>query len=614
MSRDTRLFRDHLTRWFLMVVACVAIPVLAVELRRPWDRLHRIVETSNAVLATTVVDLTPADLEAMNRVALQGVEGEPQEDERAAAAGLWFLVESLPVPSQEEMDRILEENGAEPGLSRDQVEAARIRWEQVLAAEPDPAATRQAFQKTRQELQGARQALARVGLDVDDVYLTLDTGLAADGFFKDNLALVVGALDWWDDCVYPGQAINVTEMDGLFWRAAYLPALGGAPDTFGSNPIHDPILPRFETDEWGTWFSIWYALEAVPGQYNTVTLDIDASAVRRLMATIALILLASATLTGLVVVVVSRYLASWVSRPVAELLAGARAVARMDYGHVVPAVGEGEFISLIDTFNEMVTHLKERVNLLQALEKVLSPELAAAAAHNGLMLGGDVAHVTVLFTDFAGFSSLTRNMKAPDVVEALNAYFVELVPIIRAHGGFADKYIGDAILAIFGAPVRFEDHALRAVRCAVEMQRRMRQINERRRAAGKVVFEMRIGLNTGEVVVGAIGCNEKLEYTSIGESTNLANRMESICPIGQVMVADGCYKLVRGQTLEGVTVATPELLAVKGYPEPVTAWPFLVDDQVVAKNPQAPTPAEFYVYSRRPSDPAAPGSTPHVPT
>ena len=212
------------------------------------------------------------------------------------------------------------------------------------------------------------------------------------------------------------------------------------------------------------------------------------------------------------------------------------------------------------------------------------------------MLGGVVANVTVVFTDFAGFSTLTRHMKATEVVEALNAYFVELVPIVRKWGGFPDKYIGDAIVAIFGAPVRLDNHAERAIRCAIEMQRRMREVNERRLAEGKVVFEMRIGLNTGDVVVGAIGCNEKLEYTSIGESTNLANRMESICPIGHVMVADGCRQRVVGEVFKGVTLADPQELTVKGYPEPVKAWALYVTDLDISKNMKAEGPDTFYIY------------------
>ncbi len=276
----------------------------------------------------------------------------------------------------------------------------------------------------------------------------------------------------------------------------------------------------------------------------------------------------------------------------AELQRGAQAVLALQYDHTVPEVGEGELGELIETFNRMVSGLRQRANLLGTLEKLLSTELAHAAAENGLTLGGQEVEATVLFTDFAGFSTLTQSMRAVDVVAALNDYFLVLVPIIKKWGGFPDKYIGDAIVVLFGAPLAFTDHAQRAVRCAVEMQQELRVLNYMRQSQGKVVFEMRVGINTGEVVVGAIGCDAKLEFTSIGETTNLANRMESACPVGHVMIAAGTHAKLSGDLGPGVTVGALAPTVVKGYPEPVLASAVWVDALRITK-----APAGGYVYA-----------------
>jgi adenylate cyclase len=145
--------------------------------------------------------------------------------------------------------------------------------------------------------------------------------------------------------------------------------------------------------------------------------------------------------------------------------------------------------------------------------------------------------------------------------------------------------------------VRLENHAERAVACAIEMQWKMREINNFRKREGKTIFEMRIGLNSGEVIVGAIGCDQKLEYTSIGETTNLANRMESTCEIGHVMMAEGTYEQIKDVFFKGVHISRdPEKVTVKGYPEPVSAYKVFVDNKEIGKNKDASDLRKFYLY------------------
>ena len=543
-------FRAVLTLSMLGVAGLAAVPAILAEVRRPWDELAQLVHTAEGVLATTMAQLPAADRAAMSRFARAHLNtGEVD------AAGFVALI----APAEGETSAAGKTTANNP-------------WAEALAADPTAA---EAFARSWPVLAAAREAAGRAGLNVDDIYLTLDEGIKP-GFFKDHLAFVLGANRADESPIAPGEGYNVTEIDGLFWRASYLPELGGKPGRFGQNPTRDPVLPRFETDEWGSWYSVWLS-EPVPGGYLALTMDIEASSVRAAMINAAQRSALLLAMLGLIAVLVARYISGRISRPVAALRDGALAVAAERYDHRVKVQGPLEVAELIQEFNLMTGKLAERVNLLQTLEKMLSKELAAAAARDGLRLGGEEADCSVLFTDFANFSGTTEAMRATEIVGTLNAYFSVLIPIIKRNGGFVDKYIGDAIVAFFGAPIPFTDHADRAVRCAVELQRAVRDLNEARRAQGLPVFRMRVGINSGDVVVGAIGCDEKLEFTSIGETTTLAQRMETACTVGEVCIAAGTRRAMREPLPEGVSIDAEAPVRVKGYADEVPASRLWID-------------------------------------
>lgn len=582
-------FRAVLIRWLLVVAAMVGLPGALIEAARPWSVLGELVRTGDALVGSAMGDIAPQDLAAMNALALAVVSGEVAPPATAAGPGWVMLVtEGRPLSHEEAAARAGEAN-----VDVDAIIAAAAHWQAALASWPGGEAALAATRRARPSLQNAMRAATAVDLAVDDAYLTVDLGPDGGAFFKDNLAFVGGALPWWDDTVHPGEAFDVSAIDGDFWRASYLPDLGGRPGGFGHNPFHDPVLPRFEVDEWGTWFSVWVSAEPVPGQYNTLTMDIDAAAVRGEMVRAVLLSLSMGIGVAGLTALVARRVAQRVSRPVAALQDGATAVMAARYEHVVPPVGTGELSTLIETFNQMIGLLRERVNLMATLEKLLSKELAQAAAREGLGLGGREVTATVMFTDFASFSTIAQGMRAVDVVEALNAYFGVLVPILKQAGGLPDKYIGDAIVAIFGTPVALPDHADRAVAAAIAMQRAMRALNEARRAQGKVVFEMRIGLATGVVVAGAIGCDDKLEFTSIGETTNLANRMEAVCPVGHVQVSASTLEAMTAPVPADVTCAPVATAQVKGYDQPVRCATLWVDGLRIDKTGSAERPYDY---------------------
>jgi len=186
-------------------------------------------------------------------------------------------------------------------------------------------------------------------------------------------------------------------------------------------------------------------------------------------------------------------------------------------------------------------------------------------SEEGMSMGGDKRQITIMMTDIRGFSMLSQELDAVDCVTVLNNYFGVMTPLIQKYDGVINEFLGDAILAIFGAPVVVEKHAEQALACAIEMQRGMAEVNARNREQGLPEIEMGIALNTGEVVVGNIGSENRTKYGVVGHHVNLTARIESFTVGNQIMVSEYTIGSI------GVEVEIAQTLEVeaKGIREPV---------------------------------------------
>jgi adenylate cyclase len=181
--------------------------------------------------------------------------------------------------------------------------------------------------------------------------------------------------------------------------------------------------------------------------------------------------------------------------------------------------------------------------------RYVSPKVVEELIKNpaaAMKLGGNKQEVTILFSDIRGFTSLSEQLQPEEVVELLNEYFQTMTDVIFRYDGTVDKFIGDAIMAIFGAPVPHPDDPLRAVRTAVAMQEELKELREKWVARGRRTFEIGVGVNTGEAIVGNMGSIQAMGYTVIGDAVNLASRLESANKeLGtRIIISESTYRRV----------------------------------------------------------------------
>ncbi|MSU49207.1 MAG: adenylate/guanylate cyclase domain-containing protein [Opitutus sp.] len=217
----------------------------------------------------------------------------------------------------------------------------------------------------------------------------------------------------------------------------------------------------------------------------------------------------------------------------------------------------------------MTASLTERDLVRDLLDKNVSPEVAAQLLRDGATLGGEEREVTVLFADLRGFTTLSEKLPARDLVSLLNRYLDRMSAEIEAQGGVIDKFIGDAIMALFSAPVTQIDAADRAIAAALAMERALVQLN--RELAAEGIPPLGIGVYTARVIAGNIGSQRRLNYSVIGDGVNIASRLQSLTRTAEyrtnVIVSAAALAALRAP--EKVTARPPGSVQVKGRNEPV---------------------------------------------
>jgi class 3 adenylate cyclase len=218
----------------------------------------------------------------------------------------------------------------------------------------------------------------------------------------------------------------------------------------------------------------------------------------------------------------------------------------------VPPTSRDEVGELTRAFNEMGDSLQQKKRIENAFGRYVNDYVLTQlqAGSDDDALGGMEREVTILFCDIRGFTHLSEGMKAQGVVTLLHEIFQLVSDRILEQGGSIDKFIGDSVMAYFGAPVEQPDHALRAVRTAIEIVKALEERNQSARESGDpsiVPVEVGIGIHTGVVIVGNIGSDRRTDFTAIGDPVNVAHRLEKLARPGEILVSEAVQRVVRAE-------------------------------------------------------------------
>jgi adenylate cyclase len=254
------------------------------------------------------------------------------------------------------------------------------------------------------------------------------------------------------------------------------------------------------------------------------------------------------------------------TKPILSLVEASQKIERGEFQLDIKETSGDEIGVLTRSFVHMGHGLSERDKIKDAFGKFVNPELAEKVLHGNMRLGGERKECTVFFSDIRNFTSISELLQPEEVVEFLNLYMTEMVGCVNSNGGIVDKFIGDSIMAVWGAISTTENDTERAVETALMMRESLSKFNKNRGSNKKPFIRIGIGINTGPVIAGQIGSEERLEFTVIGDAVNLASRVEGLNKeFGtDILITETAYQKVSNL----YNVKKMKAIAVKGKKKP----------------------------------------------
>ncbi len=268
--------------------------------------------------------------------------------------------------------------------------------------------------------------------------------------------------------------------------------------------------------------------------------------------------------------VIAVWLGFHFSRPISNLVLATGEIGSGNYRHKIILARNDELGNLATAFNRMGDELWKNSLMQKSFGKYIGSEVLEMimADPESAWLKGHRNEVTIVFTDIRGFSSYSKSKEPEEIVEGLNKYFEIATQAIQDHGGYVDKFIGDAVLGVFGVPVYHKDHVERGVRAAIDMQKKFMN---KRNNGDSLLQSVGIGINSGVVVSGNIGSQDKMEYTVIGDTVNLAANLNSLANPGEIIITKSVY-----ENLEDIITVKPlSPQHIKGKTKPVETFKLL---------------------------------------
>lgn len=262
-----------------------------------------------------------------------------------------------------------------------------------------------------------------------------------------------------------------------------------------------------------------------------------------------------------------------ISTPVKDLAKASDQIEQGQYEINLKPKSNDEIGLLTERFVSMGKGLAERERLKDTFGRFINKDIAEKAAKGELTLGGETKNVTIFFSDIRSFTAISEKLEPYEVVEFLNDYMTRMVECVNITNGVVDKFIGDAVMAVWGAPVSSgspEQDALNCVRGALMMRSALMEFNKGRGGDKKPIIKIGCGINTGPVIAGQIGSSQRMEYTVIGDAVNFASRTEALNkPLGtDILITENTYELIK----EHLLVEQMPSVTVKGKEKPVNMY------------------------------------------
>lgn len=289
--------------------------------------------------------------------------------------------------------------------------------------------------------------------------------------------------------------------------------------------------------------------------------------------TISLSLMSAALFSFAIAMLLLSNISKKITGPIATLSTAAEALGKGRYENLVlPEIDhrKDEVASLASSFKGMVSALKEREKIQGLLNKVVSKEISQKILEQNVELSGEEKVVTLMFSDIRNFTHLAEELPPHSLIEILNAYMTRMCRIIDETHGVVDKFIGDAIMTLYGAPIALDFHAVQAISASLAMKEDLIQWNKERKSQSLTIFEIGIGIHTGLVYTGNMGAENRLNYTAIGANVNQASRLCSIAKPMQILISEDTFK--SPGVAEKFTVQKLDPVFLKGIERPVEIY------------------------------------------
>jgi adenylate cyclase len=268
--------------------------------------------------------------------------------------------------------------------------------------------------------------------------------------------------------------------------------------------------------------------------------------------------------------VLNRLVSRSIVAPLENMLEALSKVREGNYQTRIRVIGNDEIGILGDAGNQMISGLADRQRLRETFGKYVTPEIRDEILSGRIPLEGERREATMMFVDLRDFTPFVENNAPEEVMSGLRAYFTAMHRAIRSQRGLVLQFVGDEIEAVFGVPLHFEEHANAAVRAAIDMRSALKALNDERKASGKPPFAHGIGIHSGRVLAGNSGSEEQSAYSLIGNTVNVASRIEGLTR------EIGCDILVSQETVEWLSESFPLVREspriVKGYSRPIVVY------------------------------------------